>query len=97
MNYEDQDGFAVYGEDRIAVQCQIISRFKNEDTGKNYLVYTDGTKNEEGIKNMYVASYNPDSKEDTGLVPVASVEEWESISGFLEELRKELEARGLDR
>ena len=46
MNY-DESTIGVYGEDRIAAECQIISQFMNEDTGKHYLVYTDGSRNEE--------------------------------------------------
>jgi len=97
MQYRDEDAFMVYDENRIAMECQVISRFVNEDTGKSYIVYTDGSRNEEDKKNMFVASYNPDSSEDTALAPVESVEEWESIGGFLEELMKVIEEKGLNR
>ncbi len=87
MNY-DESTIGVYGEDRIAAECQIISQFMNEDTGKHYLVYTDGSRN--------VVSFDPDNAHEDTLTPVESVEEWESISGFLEELRKAIEENGLD-
>jgi uncharacterized protein YrzB (UPF0473 family) len=95
MQY-DGDKIAVYDENRIAMECQIISQFKNEVTGKNYLVYTDNTRNEEGKKNMYVVSFNPDASDEDTLTPIESMEEWESISGFLEELRKAIDENGLD-
>ena len=95
MNY-DESTIGVYGEDRIAAECQIISQFMNEDTGKHYLVYTDGSRNEEGKKNMFVVSFDPDNAHEDTLTPVESVEELESISGFLEELRKAIEENGLD-
>jgi uncharacterized protein YrzB (UPF0473 family) len=95
MQY-DGDKIAVYDENRIATECQIISQFKNEETGKNYLVYTDNTRNEEGKKNMYVVSFNPDASDEDTLTPIESMEEWESISGFLEELRKAIDENGLD-
>jgi uncharacterized protein YrzB (UPF0473 family) len=95
MQY-DGDKIAVYDENRIAMECQIISQFKNEDTGKNYLVYTDNTRNEEGKKNMYVVSFNPDASDEDTLTPIESMEEWESISGFLEELRKAIDENCLD-
>jgi uncharacterized protein YrzB (UPF0473 family) len=95
MQY-DGDKIAVYDENRIAMECQIISQFQNEDTGKNYLVYTDNTRNEEGKKNMYVVSFNPDASDEDTLTPIESMEEWESISGFLEELRKAIDENGLD-
>ncbi len=87
---------AVYDDQARPLECQIISKFKNEDTGKNYLVYTDNSRNELGKKNMFVVSYNPDVPEEDKLSPVETYEEWESISGFLEELRKLIDEQGLD-
>ena len=95
MEY-DSEQIAVYNDQALPVECSIISKFKNEDTGKSYLVYTDNSRNEEGKKNMFVVSYDPESNDEGTLKPVESMEEWESISGFLEELRKEIEKRGLD-
>lgn len=95
MDY-DSELIAVYNDEALPMECQIISRFKNEETEKSYLVYTDGSRNEEGKKNMFVVSYDPDVAEENQLKPVETYEEWESISGFLEELRKVIDEKGLD-
>ena len=95
MEY-DSELIAVYNDEALPMECQVISQFKNEDTGKSYLVYTDNSRNEEGKKNMFVVSYNPDAAEEDQLTPVETYEEWESISGFLEELRKVIDEKGLD-
>ena len=95
MEY-DGGNIAVYNEESQPMECTIISKFKNEDTGKSYLVYTDNSRNEEGKKNMFVVSYSPDVPEEDQLRPVETYEEWESISGFLEELRKVIDEKGLD-
>ncbi len=95
MKY-DRGSLFVYGEDRVAVECTVISQFKNEDTGKHYIVYTDGSRNELGKKNLFVASYNPDDDADTALTPVESLEEWEQITDFLSELRTIIDEQGLD-
>lgn len=95
MEY-DGDQIAVYNDEALPLECTVISKFKNEDTGKSYLVYTDNSRNEEGKKNMFVVSFNPDAAEEDKLSPVESYEEWESISGFLAELRKVIEENGLD-
>lgn len=95
MDY-DGDMIAVYNDQSIPLECTVISKFKNEDTGKSYMVYTDNSRNEDGKKNMFVVSYRPDVPEEDKLRPVESVEEWESISGFLEELRKVIDEKGLD-
>lgn len=95
MEYEGNT-IAVYSDHNLPMECDIISKFKNEDTGKHYLVYTDNSRNEEGKKNMFVVSYRPDVAEEDELRPVETAEEWESISGFLMELRKVIDEKGLD-
>ena len=95
MEYTDNH-IAIYNDQNIPLECEIISKFKNEDTGKSYLVLTDNSLNEEGKRNMFVVSYRPDVPEEDKLRPVESIEEWESISGFLQELRKAIEENGLD-
>ena len=79
--------------ENLPLECDIISKFKNEETGKSYLVYTDNSRNEEGRKNMFVVSYRPDIPEEDKLTPVETAEEWESISGFLQELRKVIDEK----
>ncbi len=49
MEYEG-DSIAVYSDQNLPLECNIISKFKNEETGKSYLVYTDNSRNEEGKK-----------------------------------------------
>ena len=51
MDY-DGDMIAVYNDQSIPLECTVISKFKNEDTGKSYMVYTDNSRNEDGKKNM---------------------------------------------
>ena len=63
MEYEG-DMIAVYDDQNLPLECDIISKFKNEETGKSYLVYTDNSRNEEGRKNMFVVSYRPDIPEE---------------------------------
>ena len=95
MEYEG-DMIAVYDDQNLPLECDIISKFKNEETGKSYLVYTDNSRNEEGRRNMFVVSYRPDIPEEDKLTPVETAEERESISGFLQELRKVIDEKGLD-
>jgi len=95
MEYEG-DMLAVYDDQNLPTEWTIISKFKNEDTGKDYLVYTDNSRNEEGKKNMFVVSYRPDIPDEDKLRPIETAEEWEEISGFLMELRKVIDEKGLD-
>ncbi len=95
MEY-DGELIAVYNDQNLPLECELISKFKNDETGKHYLVYTDNSRNEEGKKNMFVVSYRPDIPEEDKLRPIETQEEWESISGFLSELRKMIDEKGLD-
>ena len=95
MEYEG-DMIAVYDDQNLPLECDIISKFKNEESGMSYRVYTDISRNDEGRKNMFVVSYRPDIPEEDKLTPVETAEEWESISGFLQELRKVIDEKGLD-
>ena len=45
---------------------------------------------------MFVVSYRPEIPEEDKLRPIETAEEWESISGFLQELRKVIDEEGLD-
>ena len=53
MEY-DGELIAVYNDQNLPLECQIISKFKNEDTGKDYLVYTDNSRNGFSQKNVEV-------------------------------------------
>lgn len=92
----NSDYIAVYDNENNAIECKVISRFKNEETGKSYLVYTDESRNELGKKNMFVVSYEPDAAEAEQLRPIETEEEWASISEFLNELRTIIDEQGLD-
>ena len=72
MEYEG-DMIAVYDDQNLPLECDIISKFKNEETGKSYLVYTDNSRNEEGRKNMFVVSYRPDIPEEDKLTALHRV------------------------
>ena len=90
MEYEG-DLIAVYNDQNLPLECEIISKFRNEETKKDYLVFTDGSTDENGEKNKFVVSYRADVPEEDKLRPVETEEEWESIRPFLEELNRALE------
>ena len=78
--------FKVTNEEGVEVECEVLFTFESEDTGKNYIVYTDNTLDENGNTKVYASIYNPDEQE-TKLLPIDTDKEWKIIETILEELQ----------
>ena len=64
---------------------EIITSFYLNSTKKNYVVYTDNVKDEDGDISIYALIVHPD--DDTKLEKVESEEEWKIIENILEEMK----------
>lgn len=69
------------------VKYEILSAFLNADTEKNYIIYTDNTKDEQENLNIYASIYYPN--DNSKLDKIETDEEWELIENFLETLKQE--------
>ena len=91
--------FKVFDDNGKEVECEVLFTFESEETKKNYMVYTDNTKDEQGNVKVYAAIYEPD-QDETKLEPITSDHEWKIIEKILEELQEEakksVEAMGED-
>ena len=74
-------------EDGTEQEYEILVAYKWTKTGKNYIVYTDNSKDEEGSLNIYAAIYYPN--DDSKLDPVETDEEWEEVNRRVNNLNKE--------
>ena len=74
------------------IKCDILFTFESPETGKNYIVYTDYSKLDDGSINTYASVYNPDD-EDTKLYPVETEDEWKVIDTILLTLQEEIRKR----
>lgn len=81
--------FAVIGPDGRETICDILAAFENPENKKRYIIYTDNTKNELGQTNVYASRYNPETKEEGGLLPVDTDEEWKMINQVIQNLQQE--------
>ena len=66
-------------------EYEILLAFKLPKTEKNYVVYTDNTKDESGSLNIYASIYYPD--DDTRLDSIETEEEWNAIECMLKTLK----------
>ncbi|MBE6733845.1 MAG: DUF1292 domain-containing protein [Ruminococcaceae bacterium] len=81
--------FTVVNDEGKEIECEVLFTFENEETGKNYIVYTDNSFDEEGNVKVYASIYNPDVDE-TKLLPVETEEEWKFIETILEQLQNDI-------
>ncbi len=69
-------------ENGIEIECNIIKMFKDEGNDINYIVYTDGTKDDYGNLNIYASRCILDGK-DIVLKNIENEYEWNLIDNIL--------------
>ncbi len=82
---EEKLTFEITDENGKNIKCEELYSFKNEKTNKNYIVYTDNTKDSDGSLRIYAAIYNPDLKEKK-LIPIIDDEEWAFVEETIDNL-----------
>ena len=87
--------FNITNDEGQEVECEVLFTFESDETGKNYMVYTDNTVDEEGNTKVYASIYNPD-EEDQTLQPIETDKEWTIIETILNELQEETKKEGTD-
>ena len=86
---EDNLTFTAVTDKGEEIQCTVLFTFKSDETGKDYIVYTDDTVDENGATKVYASIYNPD--EETKLLPIETEREIEIIANVLDELQDSIE------
>ena len=74
---------------------KIHSQFESDETGKNYIVYTDNSKDEQGNIEVYASIYYPDD-ENGRLEAIETDKEWKIIETILETLQEELKNKAVN-
>lgn len=89
MPKNDKKNYFTYiDENGNKTECKILYTFDLKDTGKNYIVYTDETVDENGNIRTYAATFDP-TQEISDLGPIETEKEWKLIEGILANLTKE--------
>ena len=71
------------------ISCEVILRFYFEKYQKNYIVYTEHSKNEDQEEHIFVSSYQPDDESHT-LEDIKNPEELQDIVKQLEKWENNL-------
>ncbi len=80
--------FKVIDNDGKEIECEVLFTFESDETKKNYIVYTDNTKDEIGNIKVYASIFDPNS-DTTKLEPIETEKEWNIIENILETLQEE--------
>lgn len=82
------NAFTIVDKDGKEVECEVLFTFESDETKKNYIVYTDNSKDEEGNVKVYASIYNP-NRENTELMPIETDREWRVIETILDTIQEE--------
>ena len=85
---EEKMTFKLFDDDGKEIECEVLFTFESNETGKNYMVYTDNTIDEEGNTKVYASIYNPD-EDDQKLLPIETDEEWKVIEDILNQIQEQ--------
>lgn len=86
MNKENT--FKVIDKEGKEIEFEILFTFESDETNKNYMVYTDNTKDENGNTKVYASVFKPDA-EPLELLPVETEREWKIIETIITSITEE--------
>ena len=85
---EDKKKFIVLDEKGNKVECEPLFTFESEETKKQYVVYTDNSKDKDGNVRIFASIYKTNDKGGE-LLPIKSEKEWKVIETILESIQEE--------
>lgn len=87
--------FSMLDENGNEIIYDVLFTFESDETHKNYIVYTDNTKDNKGNIQVYASTYNPDDPQSK-LEAIETEKEWKVIETILETLQEEIKNRKND-
>ena len=74
------------------VEYDVLFTFESEETNKNYIVYTDQSKDDAGNIQVYASIYDPNDP-NSKLEAIESEKEWKVIETILSTLQEEIKKK----
>lgn len=81
--------FSMLDENGKEIVYDVLFTFESEETKKNYIVYTDNSKDEQGNVQVYASTYHPEDPKGK-LEAIETDKEWKIIETILETLQEEM-------
>ena len=80
--------FLVIDDKGKQVECEPLFTFESEETKKQYVVYTDNSKDKNGNVRVFASIYET-GENGNKLLPIKSEKEWKVIETILESIQEE--------
>ena len=90
---DEKKKFMVLDERGQQVECEPLFTFESEETKKQYVVYTDNSRDEEGNVRVFASIYKMNDKGGE-LLPIKTEKEWKVIETILESIQEENKKAG---
>ena len=87
-----KNSFTLIDEEGKEVVYDVLFTFESEETNKNYIVYTDQTKDENGNIQVYASTYDPEDH-NSKLGAIETEKEWKVIETILSTLQEEVKKK----
>ena len=88
--------FSMIDENGNEIIYDVLFTFESEETGKNYIVYTDNSRDEKGNIVVYASIYYPDDPKSK-LEAIKTEKEWKVIETILNTLQEEVRKKKNER
>ena len=90
-----KNSFSMVDENGKEVVYDVLFTFESDETHKNYIVYTDNSKDEIGNVEVYASTYDPKDPHSK-LEAIETEKEWKVIETILETLQEEIKNKNTD-
>ena len=84
-----KNSFSMIDENGKEIVYDVLFTFESDETKKNYIVYTDNTRDEAGNIQVYASIYDPENP-NSKLEAITTDKEWKVIETILETLQEEV-------
>ena len=84
----EKQKFIVVDDKGKEIECEPLFTFESEETKKQYVVYTDNSKDKDGNVRVFASIYEVTDKGNK-LLPIETEKEWKVIETILESIQEE--------
>ncbi len=92
----NKNTFSMIDTNGREIVYDVLFTFESDETGKNYIVYTDNTRDDNGNIQVYASIFNPDNPRNK-LEAIQTDKEWKVIETILQTLQEEVRKKKMEK